>query len=204
MTIGGTIYVVDDDPDVRDSLQILLEFSGFDVKTFDSALKFLATDIRQLNGCLVADIRMPDMDGLQLQDEIVRRNIGLPVIVITGHGDIPLAVRAMRAGAIDFLEKPFREEALLESIRRGLEHRKDHRSDPSGDIAARMATLTEREREVLKLVVDGNTGKEIARTLDISPRTVDIHRGHVMEKMQAAKLADLIRMAISMRALLER
>jgi two-component system response regulator FixJ len=200
MTSSSTIYVVDDDPDVRDSLQILLEYSGFNVKAFESALKFLSADIRQMDGCLVADIRMPDMDGLQLQDELVRRNVGLPVIVITGHGDVPLAVRAMRAGAIDFLEKPFREEALLESIRRGLLHGKEHRSDEnSGEISARIKTLTQREHEVLKLVVEGNTSKEVARTLDISPRTVDIHRGHLMEKMQAGKLADLVRMALSVR-----
>lgn len=198
MTDHLTIYVVDDDPDVRDSLKILLEFSNFNVRIFDSAVKFLATDLRHINGCLVVDIRMPDMDGLELQDELVRRGIELPAIVITGHGDIPLAVRAMRAGAADFLEKPFREEALLESIRRAIQHKPQQRDSKNNrEVAACWGSLTEREKEVLNLLVEGHTNKEIARALDISPRTVDIHRAHVMEKMHAKTLADLVRLALS-------
>lgn len=197
MTENPNVYIVDDDPDVRDSLKILLEFSGFQVETFESALNFLTADVRKMNGCLILDIRMPGMDGLDLQDELAKREIDLPIIVITGHGDVPLAVRAMRAGAIDFLEKPFREEALIESVRRALESRKKRRSDAEAQtIKHRLAQLTGREQEILALVVEGNTSKEIGRELSISPRTVDIHRGHIMEKMQANNLADLIRMVI--------
>jgi two-component system response regulator FixJ len=196
----GTVYVVDDDADVRNSLQILLEISGFKVETFESALKFLSADIHGMDGCLVVDIRMPDMDGLQLQDELHRRNLGLPVIIITGHGDVPLAVRAMRAGAIDFLEKPFREETLLDCIRKGMGLRNMRRTDVDRNITARLTALTIREKEVLDLVVEGKTTKEIARILEISPRTVDIHRAHVMEKMHADNLADLVRMVLSARS----
>ncbi|HVZ68349.1 MAG TPA: response regulator FixJ [Rhizomicrobium sp.] len=198
MTDNPTVYVVDDDPDVRDSLKVLLEFAGFEVHAFESALKFLSSDVRKMDGCLVVDIRMPDMDGLELQDELGRRGINLPIVVVTGHGDVPLAVRAMRAGAVDFLEKPFREEALVGSIRRALASRKDRRSDTDAEaLKERLMTLTDREREILDLVVEGNTSKEIARALSISPRTVDIHRGHVMEKMQASNVAELIRMVLS-------
>lgn len=200
MTKSSTVYVVDDDQDVRDSLKILLEFSQYTVQTFESAVKFLATDLQQLDGCLVVDIRMPDMDGLALQDELLKRKVDLPVIVVTGHGDVPLAVRAMRAGAVDFLEKPFREEALLESIDRALQHVGRKSTVKSDESNARLAALTDREREVLDLVIDGHTNKEIGRILDISPRTVDIHRAHVMEKMHARTLADLVRMSLSHRA----
>lgn len=200
MTNAGTVYVVDDDADVRNSLQILLEISGFKVETFESALKFLSADIHGMDGCLVVDIRMPDMDGLQLQDELHRRNLGLPVIIITGHGDVPLAVRAMRAGAIDFLEKPFREETLLDCIRKGMRLRNMHRTGVDRNITARLTALTIREKEVLDLVVEGKTTKEIARILEISPRTVDIHRAHVMEKTRADNLADLVRMVLSARS----
>lgn len=197
MSKNLTVYVVDDDHDVRDSLQVLLEFADYNVRTFESAIKFLATDLQHMAGCLIVDIRMPDMDGLELQDELLKRKIDLPVIIITGHGDVPLAVRAMRAGAVDFLEKPFREEALLESIQRAFQRRPAGQNTKSGEVASRFEALTDREREVLNLVVEGHTNKEMARILDISPRTVDIHRAHVMEKMHAKTLADLVRMSIS-------
>lgn len=196
MTAQHTIYVIDDDPDVRDSLKTLLEFSNFTVRTFESAADFLAGDLH-VKGCLVVDIRMPDMDGLELQDELARRGIDLPVIVITGHGDVPLAVRAMRAGAVDFLEKPFREEALLESIQSAIQQRPQQRH--AGEVSSSVCSLTEREREVLDLLIEGHTNKEIGRVLDISPRTVDIHRAHVMEKMHAKTIADLVRLALSAR-----
>lgn len=192
-----TIYVVDDDQDVRDSLKVLLEFADYNVRVFESAVKFLAIDLQNVTGCLIVDIRMPDMDGLELQEELLKRKIDLPVIVITGHGDVPLAVRAMRAGAVDFLEKPFREEALLESIQRAFQHKPKKSDAKDTEISARLEGLTEREKEVLTLVVEGHTNKEVARLLDISPRTVDIHRAHVMEKMHAKTLADLVRMALS-------
>jgi two-component system response regulator FixJ len=123
MSSDPAIYIVDDDDDVRDSLKVLLECEDYRVHTFDSAIKFLASDPQHMTGCLLADIRMPDMDGLELQDELLKRKVELPVIIITGHGDVPLAVRAMRAGAIDFLEKPFRGDALLESIRRAFQRK---------------------------------------------------------------------------------
>jgi len=191
------LYVVDDDQDVRDSLKVLLEFADYGVRAFESAVKFLASDLRDTTGCLIVDIRMPDMDGLELQDELLKRKVDLPVIVITGHGDVPLAVRAMRAGALDFLEKPFREEALLESVERALQMRPRKATAKSSDALARLETLTDREREVLNLIVEGHTNKEVARILDISPRTVDIHRAHVMEKTQAKTLAELVRMTLS-------
>lgn len=191
------LYVVDDDQDVRDSLNVLLEFADYSVRTFESAVKFLASDLQNVVGCLIVDIRMPDMDGLELQDELLRRKIDLPVIVITGHGDVPLAVRAMRAGAVDFLEKPFREEALLESVERALQQRSRRSVAKGNETSGRLEALTDREREVLNLIVDGHTNKEVARILDISPRTVDIHRAHVMEKTQAKTLADLVRMTLS-------
>lgn len=197
MTQDLTIYVVDDDQDVRDSLKVLLEFADYNVRIFESAVKFLAADLHGIAGCLIVDIRMPDMDGLELQDELLKREIDLPVIVITGHGDVPLAVRAMRAGAVDFLEKPFREEALLEAIQRAFRHTPRRNAAKADEVRARLEALTEREREVLNLVVEGQTNKEVARVLDISPRTVDIHRAHVMEKMHAKTLADLVRMALS-------
>jgi two-component system response regulator FixJ len=192
-----TIYVVDDDQDVRESLKVLLEFADYNVLIFESAVQFLASDLQGRGGCLIVDIRMPDMDGLELQDELLKREIDLPVIVITGHGDVPLAVRAMRAGAVDFLEKPFREEALLEAVQRAFRHKPRRNAAKTDEVRARLEALTEREREVLNLVVEGQTNKEVARVLDISPRTVDIHRAHVMEKMHAKTLADLVRMALS-------
>ncbi len=194
----NTVFVVDDDPDIRDSLLLLLQSANFNVEIFASAKAFLDSGAPMRPGCLIADVRMPDMDGLELQSELVRRGISLPVIIITGHGDVPLAVRAMKAGAIDFLEKPFNETALLASIRRayatGASSMREARAAETA--AARMAQLTEREREVLALVVSGRANKEIARELKISPRTVEIHRAHVMEKMEAGSLAELVRITI--------
>ena len=142
---------------------------------------------------------MPDMDGLALQEEIVNRKIGLPVIIVTGHGDVPLAVRAMRAGAVDFIEKPFDDELLLQSIEHALLLRKESRGQASlaQTAAARIALLTERERQVLECLVAGKANKVIAYELDISPRTVEIHRAHVMEKMQARSLSDVVRLALA-------
>jgi two-component system response regulator FixJ len=142
---------------------------------------------------------MPDMDGLTLQEELVNRKVGLPVIIVTGHGDVPLAVRAMRAGAVDFIEKPFDDELLLQSIKQALLFRKESRGQASlaQTAAARIALLTERERQVLECLVAGKANKVIAYELDISPRTVEIHRAHVMEKMQARSLSDVVRLALA-------
>jgi two-component system response regulator FixJ len=193
-----TVYVVDDDPDVRDSLRLLLEASNIKVETFDTAMTFLA-QAHAPNACLVTDVRMPGMDGLALQEELARRKEALPVIVMTGHGDVPLAVKAMRAGAIDFLEKPFEEDALVTSVRRALEHRSASLSRSAAAQAAQqqLSLLTDRERQVLDLLVLGKPNKVIAYELDISPRTVEIHRARVMEKMQARSLADLVRVALA-------
>lgn len=194
----ATIYVVDDDPDVRDSLRVLLEAADYPVQTFDSASSFL-DHAHVRNACVITDVRMPGMDGLALQEEIARRKISLPVIVMTGHGDIPLAVKAMRAGAVDFLEKPFDDSVLMASVRRAV----DQRSVSLGRIAAveqasaQIAQLTERERQVLDLLVVGKPNKVIAYDLDISPRTVEIHRARVMEKLQARSLADLVRLTLA-------
>jgi two-component system response regulator FixJ len=162
-------------------------------------LTFLASDAPNAMGCLIVDIRMPDMDGLQLQKELVARHSPLPVIVMTGHGDIAIAVQAMKAGAVDFLEKPFDDIVLLESVQRALDQASSAVSHANAAMEAqtRMAELTERERQVLELIVAGKANKVIAFELSISPRTVEIHRSRVMEKMGAANLADLVRKVLS-------
>lgn len=193
-----TVFVVDDDEAVRDSLSALLEVSGFRAKPFESAVAFLGSNGPNEQGCIVADIRMPGMDGLQLQLELKKRGCRTPVIVVTGHGDVPLAVKAMKAGAVDFLEKPFDEAVLLESIRRALagsDEPAEH-SAATDELRQRLATLTPREREVLERVVVGKANKVVAYELSISPRTVEIHRGRLMHKMGARNLAALVRMCL--------
>jgi two-component system response regulator FixJ len=199
MTTGKTIFVVDDDAAVRESLGLSLRLAGYQVQAFDSATAFLAGDAFSGQGCLITDVRMPDMDGLTLQEELVKRNSLLPVIIITGHGDIPLTVRAMRAGAIDFLEKPFAREALLASVKRAVDigGRSAQAAVNAREILDRIALLTPREREVFDLVVAGKQSKVIAHQLGASPRTIEVHRARVMTKMRAQSLQDLVRMAIS-------
>jgi two-component system response regulator FixJ len=193
-----SIYVVDDDPDVRDSLATLLRSSGFKAETFESATAFLAGGGAARQGCLIADIRMPDMDGLALQEELARRGALLAVIIVTGHGDVPLAVRAMKAGAVDFLEKPFDEESLMFSVRRAADaiSSAGNRIAAMQDAQSRLADLTKREREVLDLVVAGRANKVVAHELSISPRTVELHRARVMDKMNARTVADLVRLSL--------
>ena len=192
------VFIVDDDADVRDSLQLLLEVAGFKVRNFTSAKQFL-TDDSTKHGCLIADIRMPDMSGLELQEEVARRHLDLPVIIMTGHGDVPLAVRAMKAGAVDFLEKPFDEEKMLASVRRALEIGSKARSRVAEARAAQnlLASLTPRERGVLDKLVQGRSNKVVAYELGISPRTVEIHRAHIMGKMEASSLSDLVRVVLA-------
>ena len=199
MASNPTIFIVDDDEDVRLSLHTLLEAEGFAPESYESATAFLASDAPTRAGCLIADIRMPDMDGLALQEELVRRKAGLPVVVVTGHGDVPLAVRAMKAGAVDFLEKPYDKDVLLASVRRALDTAEEahERAAIAQETEVRLGSLTERERQVLELLVAGRPNKVIAYELDISPRTVEIHRARVMEKMRAKSLADLVRMAVT-------
>lgn len=199
MSDQGPVFIVDDDADVRDSLRALLESAGFAVEDYDSATGFLAGMSLDDGACLVADIRMPDMDGLTLQEELVRRQANLPVIIVTGHGDVPLAVRAMKAGAIDFIEKPYDDELLLSSVRRAREQslNRQAKSSNAKEAETRVASLTAREREVLEHLVAGQPNKVIAHELGISPRTVEIHRAHLMEKMQARSLSDLVRLALT-------
>lgn len=201
MASETTIFVVDDDDAVRDSLSVLLESAGYAVMPFSSSPTFLDQAASLPFGCALIDIRMPDIDGLDLQERLRTRGIDLPIIIITGHGDVPMAVRAMRAGALDFVEKPFADEVILASIARALEQGERRRRESAGAeaIAERLALLTSREREVLDHLIIGHPNKVIAANLDISPRTVEIHRARVMEKMQARSLSELVRMAISAR-----
>jgi len=192
------VFVVDDDAGIRDSMRLLLEVAGFKVRCFSSARHFLADDRPKL-GCLIADVRMPDMSGLELQVEVTRRHIDLPVIIITGHGDVPLAVQAMKAGAIDFLEKPFDEDVMLNSVRRAIEIGSQARNRAAESKLAKdlLCSLTPRERSVLDRLVQGRPNKIVAHELGISPRTVEIHRAHIMTKMEASSLSDLVRLVLA-------
>jgi FixJ family two-component response regulator len=192
------VFVVDDDPAMRDSLRWLIESTGLQVETFGDAQTFLARIRPELPGCLVLDVRMPGMSGLDLQAELGRRGIGLPTIVVTGHAEVPMAVRAVKAGAIDFIEKPFSDQLLLDRVRQGIEMDRQERDGRArrAEILRRMSLLTQREREVLDLVVVGKANKEIAAALHLSPKTVEVHRAHVMEKMQASSVAELVRLAL--------
>jgi two-component system response regulator FixJ len=199
MSAEPVVFVVDDDAAMRDSVKLLLESSGFVAHAYESAVAFLASDAPGRIGCIVADIRMPEMDGLQLQEELRAKHSALPVILMTGHADVPIAVRAMKAGAVDFLEKPFDEEALLGCVRRALEQAKASGAAEAGAkiVAERLSSLTDRERQVLDLLVAGKPNKIVAYELSISPRTVEIHRARVMDKMGAKSLAELVRMKLS-------
>jgi FixJ family two-component response regulator len=192
------VFVVDDDPAMRDSLRWLIESTGVQVETFADAQTFLARIRPDVPGCLVLDVRMPGMSGLDLQAELARRGIGLPTIVVTGHAEVPMAVRAVKAGAIDFIEKPFSDQLLLDRVRQGIEMDRLEREGRArrADVLRRLSLLTQREREVLDLVVAGRANKEIAAALHLSPKTVEVHRAHVMEKMQASSVAELVRLAL--------
>ena len=193
------IFVVDDDEAVRDSLKILLETEGYRATGFESAVAFLDGWREGMRGCLLADVRMPDMTGLELQEVVIERRLGLPVIIITGHGDVPMAVRAMKAGAVDFIEKPFSDTTILDSVRRAMEASAHAGAAQGASVEAlqRLESLTPRERQVLECLVRGRPNKVIAYELDISPRTVEIHRARVMEKMQAESLSHLVRLALA-------
>ena len=192
------VFVVDDDEEVRDSLSVLLESVDLNVEAFDSAHHFLDTFDPEASGCLVLDIRMPGMSGIELQNRLNEKQAILPVIVITGHGDVSLAVKAMKGGAVDFLQKPFDEQELLDQVHQALadDARRRLELDERQIILDRLATLTPREREVMELIVDGKANKNVAAELGVSQRTVEIHRARVMEKTQAGSLAHLVRMAL--------
>lgn len=199
MPAEQTIFIVDDDEMVRDSLAALLKAAGLDVKTYGSARDFLKDFSAPQSGCLLLDVSMPEMDGLELQRELAARKISLPVIIITGHGDVPLAVKAMKAGALDFIEKPHVNEVILDCIQHALERSAAaRRAESSAEGAAgRLALLTPREREVLEHLVAGRQNKVIGHEMGISPRTVEIHRARVMAKMRARHLSHLVRIALA-------
>ncbi len=198
MTKETTVFVVDDDQAMRNSLQWLIESVGMQVEVYASADDFLSNYYPGRAGCLLLDVRMPGMSGLDLQERFVRQHIRIPIIIITGHGDVPMAVRAMKAGATDFIEKPFNDELLLDSLRNALELDAKQRQvqEQRSEIAARLGQLTPRELEVMGMVTDGRSNKEIANGLDVSAKTVEAHRARVMEKMQAHSLAELVKMAM--------
>lgn len=199
MSEQAIIHAIDDDDAARDSLRFLLETAGQQVRTYENAAAFLAHLPVQGIGCVITDVRMPGMTGIELLKTLKARSFPLPVIVITGHGDIPLAVEAMREGAADFLEKPYEDVALLESIRRSLSAAGSAAGadDAIADLRRRIAALSGRESEVMAGLVAGKSNKVIAIDLDISPRTVEIYRANVMSKMGADSLPALVRMAIT-------
>lgn len=198
MTSRPAILIVDDDAAMRDSMRALMESAGYSVRMFESAKAFLSEAVPP-SSCLVTDIRMPGMNGLELQEEIVKREIDLPVIFMTGHGDVPLAVRAMKAGALDFVEKPFDDVHMLASVRRALEAGQEHRDRFAEAKAAHelIALLTPRELDVLEKLVAGRSNKVAAFELGISPRTIEIHRANIMDKMNARSLSDVVRIALA-------
>lgn len=194
-----TVFVVDDDEAVRTSLKLLLRSVGLPVETSASAQEFLDRFDAERPGCLVLDIRMPGMSGLELQERLNAMHAMIPVVFITGHGDVPMAVEAMQHGAVDFIQKPFRDQDLLDRINQALEKDRENRAGlrERDNIRAHIADLTPREKEVLDLVTAGKANKVIAGDLDVSQRTVEIHRARVMEKMGASSLAHLVRMVIA-------
>jgi len=197
LRVDGTIFVVDDDEAVRDSLALLLEAVGLKVEAFADGQGVLTRCQETRPACVITDVRMPGMDGLELQQKLSKLHADIPVIVITGHGDVPLAVKAMKAGAVDFIEKPFPDDVILASIEAATRSRHVKKTGAANDvIGTRIARLTPRELEVFQQLILGHPNKVIAYHLNISARTVEIHRARVMEKMEARSLPELVRMAI--------
>lgn len=192
------VHIIDDDQALRDSLAFLLRSAQLEVRSFDSAKTFLDVLPNASVGCVITDIRMPDMNGIDLLRRLKELKVGVPVIVITGHGDIALAVEAMKIGAVDFFEKPFNDDQLVASVRAALQQQQDQtkRGAERAEIEHRISTLSAREKDVLAGLIDGRANKQIAFDLGISPRTVEIYRANLMNKMQADSLSDLVRMAL--------
>lgn len=199
----SVVYVIDDDEAVRDSMSMLLDSVGLENQTFFSAQNFLdsfsTTAIKQLCGCLILDIRMPGMSGLECQTKLAQLACPLPIIFVTGHGDVPMAVDAMKKGAAEFIQKPFREQELLDCVQQAIQlnQLQQHSKTQAEDIKLRLSSLTSREREVMDKVIAGQSNKVIAIELNLSQRTIEIHRANVMEKMAAKSLADLVKKVLS-------
>jgi len=192
-----TVFLVDDDEAIRHSASFMLRHAGFTVKTFPDGMTFLDAVSDTNQGCILLDVRMPGMDGLTVQSALNQRGINMPVIILTGHGDVPVAVEAMKGGAIEFLEKPYEKQALVGAIESAFNILDNQMADDvrSREAKARLIDLTPRERQVLECLVDGLTNKGIAQALSISPRTVEIHRAHMMEKLNADSLSSALRLA---------
>src|SRR5215467_13923374 len=192
------VHVIDDDEGLRESLAFLLRSAALEVRSFESAKAFLDVLPHAIPGCVITDVRMPDMSGIELLRRLKELKIGVPVIVITGHGDVPLAVEAMKIGAADFFEKPFDDDQLVASVRAALQHQQDQtkRGAERTEIEHRISKLSAREKDVLAGLIEGRANKQIAFDLGISPRTVEIYRANLMNKMQADSLSDLVRMAL--------
>lgn len=192
-----TVFLVDDDEAIRHSASFMLRHAGFLVKTYPDGISFLEQITEDHEGCILLDVRMPGMDGLAVQNALNLRGINMPVIILTGHGDVPVAVEAMKGGALEFLEKPYEKQALVGAIENAFLTLDSQSADDkrSRDAKAKLTSLTPREMEVLECLVDGQTNKGIAQTLSISPRTVEIHRAHMMEKLQADSLSNALRLA---------
>ncbi|MFK5892131.1 MAG: response regulator transcription factor [Pseudomonadota bacterium] len=198
MNYQTTVFIIDDDSDVRNALQLLMESVGLRVKTFASALDYIQQFDFNQAGCLIVDVRMPGMSGLDLQAQLTAEKHHPPIIIITGHGDVPMAVKAVKAGAVDFIEKPFNNQSMLDSVHRAIELDAKQRGEVSRklEIEQRYESLTPREKEVFTRVVAGQRNKVIAAELFITQSTIEVHRARVMEKMLAKSLSDLMRMAL--------
>ena len=194
---GAVVFVIDDDPSMRLALEDLVRSVGLEVRTFAAPQEFLQSKPSDAPGCLVLDVRLPGMSGLTFHKELAKEGLALPVIFITGHGDIPMSVRAMKAGAVEFLTKPFHDQDLLDAIHAAIEKDRKRRGEAMrlAELSERFATLSERERQIMRLVVIGRPNKQIAAELGLSEMTVKVHRGQVMRKMHARSLPELVRMA---------
>lgn len=193
------VHLIDDDEDVRRAVSFLLSTAGLAVRVYETATAFLDQDIAHLTGCVISDVRMPGMDGLELLKHLSARGGGLPVIIMTGHADVSMAVQAMKSGALDFIEKPFSDETLLAAVRSAFDRQRNQPRGDTSHIQARLDSLTPRERQVLDGLLAGHANKTMAYDLGLSPRTVEVHRANVMTKMGASSLSELVRLALRVR-----